>query len=49
MRAPQQKKESHILCESALYLSGGQNIGATASASILPMNIQGGFPLGWTG
>ena len=29
--------------------SGGQSIGASASASILPMNIQDWFPLGWTG
>ena len=30
------------------FTSGGQRIG-TASASVLPMNIQGWFPLGWTG
>ena len=30
-----------------LFLSGGQSIGA--SASVLPMNIQGWFPLGLTG
>ena len=29
--------------------SGGQSIGASASASVLPMNIQGWFPLGLTG
>ena len=29
--------------------SGGQSIGVSASASILPMNIQDWFPLGWTG
>ena len=29
--------------------SGGQSIGAPASASVLPMNIQDWFPLGWTG
>ena len=29
--------------------SGGQNIGASASASVLPMNIQGWFPLGLSG
>ena len=28
--------------------SGGQSIGASASASVLPMNIQDWFPLGWT-
>ena len=31
---------------SWLFASGGQNIGASASASVLPMNIQGWFPLG---
>ena len=34
--------------ESALRISG-QSTGALVSASVLPMNIQGGFPLGWTG
>ena len=35
---------------SWLFISGGQSIGASASASVLPMNnIQGWFPLGWTG
>ena len=29
--------------------SGGQSIGVSASASVLPMNIQDWFPLGWTG
>ena len=29
--------------------SGGQSIGASASASVLPMNIKGWFPLGLTG
>ena len=29
--------------------SGGQSIGVTASASVLPMNIQNWSPLGWTG
>ena len=32
-----------------LSTSGSQSIGASASASILPMNIQDWFPLGWTG
>ena len=31
------------------FASGGQNIGISASASVLPMNIQNWFPLGWTG
>ena len=34
---------------SWLFASGGQSIGASASASVLPMNIQGRFPLGLTG
>ena len=34
---------------SQLFASGGQSIGVSASASVLPMNIQGSFPLGWTG
>ena len=34
---------------SWLFRSGGQSIGASASASALPMNIQGWFPLGLTG
>ena len=31
------------------FASGGQSIGASALASVLPMNIQGWFPLGLTG
>ena len=34
---------------SQFFPSGGQSIGASASASVLPMTIQDGFPLGWTG
>ena len=34
---------------SQLFTSGGQSIGISASASVLPMNIQHWFPLGWTG
>ena len=34
---------------SQLFASGGQSIGASASASVLPMNIQDWFPLGLTG
>jgi len=34
---------------SWLFLSGDQSIGALASVSVLPMNIQGGFPLELTG
>ena len=32
-----------------LFASGGQSIRTSASASVLPMNIQGWFPLGLTG
>ena len=34
---------------SRFFTSGGQSIGVSASASILPMNNQGWFPLGLTG
>ena len=34
---------------SYFFASGGQSIGVSASASVLPMNIQDWFPLGWTG
>ena len=34
---------------SWLFASGGQNIGASASAPVLPMNIQGWFPSELTG
>ena len=33
---------------SQFFASGGQSIGVSASASILPMNIQDWFPIGWT-
>ena len=34
---------------SQLFASGGQSIGVSAWASVLPVNIQDWFPLGWTG
>ena len=34
---------------SQFFTSGGQKIGVSASASVLPMNIQGWFPLGLNG
>ena len=34
---------------SQFFASGDKSIGALASASVLPMNIQDWFPLGWTG
>jgi len=38
-----------VFSVSWLFASGDQSIGASASASVLPMNIQGWFPLGLTG
>ena len=34
---------------SQFFTSSGQSIGVSASASVLPMNIQDWSPLGWTG
>ena len=34
---------------SQFFTSGGQSIGVSASASVLPMNVQDWSPLGWTG
>ena len=34
---------------SQFFASGDQSIGVSASASVLPMNRQDWFPLGWTG
>ena len=34
---------------SQLFASGGQNIGISASTSVLPMNTQDWFPIRWTG
>ena len=34
---------------SQLFALGGQSIGVSASTSVLPMNTQEWFPLGWTG
>ena len=34
---------------SQFFASGGQSIAVSASLSVLPMNIQDWFPLGWTG
>ena len=34
---------------SQFFPSGGQSIGVSASASVLPMSIQDWFPLGWSG
>ena len=34
---------------SQFFATGGKSIGFSVSTSVLPMNIQDGFPLGWTG
>ena len=46
---PQSFPASGIFIVSWLFSAGGQSIGASASASVLPMNIQGWLPLGLTG
>ena len=37
-----------VFSNERLFASGGQSIGASASASVLPVNIQDWFPLGLT-
>ena len=46
---PQSFPESGSFPVSQLSASGGQSIGASTLASVLPMNTQGWFPLGLTG
>ena len=46
---PQSFPASGSFPRSWLFASGGQSIGASASVSVLPKNIQGWFPLGLTG
>ena len=46
---PQSFPASGSILMSWLFASGGQGIGTSASASVLPMNIQGWFPLVLTG
>ena len=41
--------ESRSFQMSQFFTWGGQTIGVSASASVLPMNIQDGFALEWTG
>ena len=43
------KKEEKQKQMNQLLASGSQSIGVSASASVLPMNTQDLFPLGWTG
>ena len=46
---PQSFPASGSFQMSQLFSSGGQSIEVSASTSVLPMNIQDWFPLGWTG
>ena len=46
---PQSLPESGSFPTSQLFTSGGQSNGVSASASVLPMNIQDWSPPGWTG
>ena len=46
---PQSFSASGSFLMSQLYTSGGRSIGVSASASVLPVNIQGWFPSGLTG
>ena len=46
---PQSFPASGYFQMSQLFTSGGQSIGVSASTSVLPMNIQDWFPLGWIG
>ena len=41
--------ESGSFPMSQFFIPGGQSIGVSASASVLPMNTQDWSPLGWTG
>ena len=46
---PQSFPASESFPMNQLFASGGQSIGDSVSASVLPVNIQGWFPLGLTG
>ena len=46
---PQSLPASGSFPMSQLFTWGGQSIGVSASASVLPMNTQAWSPLGWTG
>ena len=46
---PQSFPASGSFLMSQLFASGGQNTRVSASMSVLPMNTQDRFPLGWTG
>ena len=47
--APNLSQHQGFFPVSQLFTSGGQSIGVSASASVLPVNTQDWSPLGWTG
>ena len=46
---PHSFPESGSFQTNQLFTSGSQSVGVSASTSVLPMNIQGWYPLGWAG
>ena len=46
---PQSLPASGFFLMNQFFISGGQSIIVSTSASVLPMNIQDWFPLGWSG
>ena len=46
---PQSLPASGSFLTSQLFTGGGQSVGVSASASVLPMNTQDWSPSGWTG
>ena len=46
---PQSFPASGSFQMNQLFASGSQSVGVSASTSVLPMNTQDWFPLGWTG
>ena len=46
---PQSFSASRSFQKSQLFASGGQSLGVSASTSVLAINIQDQYPLGWTG
>ena len=47
--APNPSQHQGLCQMSQLFAWGGQSIGVSTSALVLPMNTQGWSPLGWTG
>ena len=47
--APNPSQHQGLFQLSQLFTWGGQSIGVSASATVLPMNTQDWSPLGWTG